>query len=133
MEFTLLFSKIVGPVLLIRALSILLDRKHFLEMVDGLEREITTVSFSFFPIALFMTCVAIVVTYSDTSSFAAILIHIIAWGGIVKATALILFPRLLVAKGRFVVEAGFLNVVLLVCSVVGGYFTWFGYFAPSHG
>ncbi len=49
MEFTVLFSKIVGPVLIIRALSILIDRKHFFEMVRGLDEEVTTVSFSFFP------------------------------------------------------------------------------------
>ena len=133
MEFTLLFSKIVGPVLLVRALSIVLDREHFYKMIDGIEREITTISFSFFPIALFMTCLAIAVTYSDTSSLAAIFIHIIAWGGIAKATALMLFPKILIAKGKFIVEAGFLNVVLIVCFVVGGYFTWFGYFAPGQG
>lgn len=133
MEFTLLFSKIVGPVLLIRALSILLDREHFLEMIDGLEREISTVSFSFFPIALFMTCTAIAVTHSDTSTLAAILIHIIAWGGIAKATALILFPRLLVSKGRLLVKPAFLNVVLMTCFLVGGYLTWFGFLAPGHG
>ena len=75
MEFTLLFSKIVGPVLLVRALSIVLDRKHFVETLDGREREVTTVSFSLFPIALFMTCMAIVVTHSDTSSLAAIFIY----------------------------------------------------------
>ncbi|MEM7353604.1 MAG: hypothetical protein AAF657_22595 [Acidobacteriota bacterium] len=133
MEFTVLFAKIVGPVLLVRALSIVLDRKHFLEMIDGVEREISTVSFSFFPIALFMTCTAIAVTHSDTSSLAAILIHLIAWGGLAKATALILFPHILVAKGKLFAKAVFLNVVLVACFAVGGYFTWFGYFAPGNG
>ena len=133
MEFTLLFSKLVGPVLLLRALSIVLDREHFLDMIDGLEREVTTVSFSFFPIALFMTSTAIVVTHSGTPNLASILIHVIAWGGIVKASVLILAPRLLVVKGRFLVKTGFLNFVLFTCFVVGGYFTWFGYFAPGDG
>ena len=129
MELTSLIAKVVGPVLLLRALSILLDRKHFVEMVRGLEREVTTVSFSVFPIALLMTCVTLVVFHSDTSSVAAILVHVIAWGGILKASALILFPGVVVAKARTLERAGFLNVVLLVCFVVGGYFTWFGYFA----
>ncbi len=127
MEFTILFSKIVGPVLLVRALSILIDRKHFVEMLDGLDREVTSVSFSFFPIALLMSCVAIVVTLSDTSSLAAILIHIIAWGGIAKATMLMLFPRLIAAKAQLLGKMGFLTIVLIVCFIVGGYFTWFGY------
>ncbi|MCH9649589.1 MAG: hypothetical protein K0U98_15220 [Deltaproteobacteria bacterium] len=131
MEFTLLFSKVVGPVLILRALSILLSREHFFKMIDGMEREVTTVSFSFFPIALFMSCTAIAVTHSDRSSFAAFLILLIAWGGMAKGAALILFPHLSVEKGRHLVKPMFLNIVLFVCLAVGGYFTWFGYF--GHG
>ena len=129
MELTSLVSKVVGPVLLLRALSILLDRKHFVALVRGLEREVTTVSFSAFPIALLMGCIALAVVHSDTSSLAAILVHVIAWGGILKASALILFPGVMAAKARTLEQAGFLNVVLVVCFLVGGYFTWFGYFA----
>ncbi len=129
MELTSFITKVVGPVLLLRALSILIDRKHFVEMVRGLEREVTTVSFSLFPIALLMTCITLAVFHSDTSSVAAILVHVIAWGGILKASALILFPGVVLAKARTLERAGFLNVVLLVCFLVGGYFTWFGYFA----
>jgi hypothetical protein len=127
MELTSLVAKVVGPVLLLRALSILIDRAHFHEMLRGVEREITTVSFSLFPIALLMTCITLALVHSDTSSVAAILIHVIAWGGIVKSSALILFPKLVVAKAQALGRAGFLNVVLAVCFLVGGYFTWFGY------
>jgi hypothetical protein len=75
-----------------------------------------------------MTCITLALVHSDTSSVAAILVHVIAWGGIVKASALILFPAAVVAKARALERAGFLNVVVVVCFLVGGYFTWFGYF-----
>lgn len=126
MELTSLIAKVLGPVLLLRALSILVDRRHFVAMVRGLEREMTTVSFSLFPIALLMACIAVAAVHSDTSSVAAILVHMIAWGGILKASMLILFPGFLVSKARTLERAGFLNVVLLVCLLVGAYFTWFG-------
>lgn len=128
-DFTVLFSKVVGPLLLIRAASILLDRAHFIEMLDGLDREVRTVAFSLFPIALFMACAAIAVTYSDTSSVAAIMIHVVAWGGMAKATGLMLFPRAMAAKAKLLGQAGFLNVVLFVCLASGAYLTWFGYLA----
>lgn len=128
MELTALIAKVIGPVLLLRALSIAIDRKHFVAMLAGLEREVATVSFSLFPIALLMGCVTLAVTHSDTSSLAAVLIHAIAWGGIVKASALILCPRLVAAKAQVLERHGILAVVLVVCFVVGGYFTWFGYF-----
>jgi hypothetical protein len=90
---------------------------------------VATVSFSLFPIALLMGCTALAVVHSDRSSVAALLIHAIVWGGIVKASALILCPRLVAAKARVLERYGILAVVLAVCCVVGGYFTWFGYFA----
>lgn len=52
----------------------------------------------------------------------------IAWGGRLKAFALILAPCALAAKARVLERAGFLNVVLVVCLAVGGYSTWFGFF-----
>ncbi len=129
METTILLAKILGPVLLLRGVSILLDRQHFKEMLDGLERESATVAFSLFPIALLMACVALALLHTDTSSPAAILIRLIAWGGMAKASLLILFPRVVVAKARLLGQAGFIQVVWAVCTGVGGYFAWFGYFA----
>ena len=131
MNFTELFCKVVGPVLLVRALSILIDRQHFIGMIRGLKNEISTVSFSFFPIALLMACTAIAVTHTDRSTPAAWLIHLIAWGGIAKATVLMLFPQLVVTKAQQLEKAGFLNVVLVTCFVIGGYFSWFGYFTTG--
>lgn len=133
MDFAVLFSQVVGPLLLIRVISIVLDRRHFLDMLEGAEREVTSVAFSFFPIALFVFGATIAASYSDYSSAAAILIHLIAWGAIIKATALMLIPRAVAAKARLLVRAGFLNVVLLVCLAAGGYFTWFGYLASGSG
>jgi hypothetical protein len=129
METTILISKILGPVLLIRGISILIDRKHFTTMLDGLEREVNTIAFSLFPIALLMACIALAILHTNTSSLAAIFIHIIAWGGMVKTSALILFPRAVVAKARVIGRAGFIHVVWFMCLTVGGYFVWFGYFA----
>ena len=129
METTVLVSKVLGPVLLVRGASILLGRKHFRTMLDGLDKEANTVSFSLFPIALMMACIALAVLHKDVSSPAAVLIQIIAWGGMLKASALILFPRAVVAKARLLGRAGFLHVVWLTCLLVGAYFTWFGYFA----
>jgi len=133
MERTLLITRIVGPVLLLRALSILIDRQHFLEMLRGLDQEVATISFSLFPIALLMTCIALAMVHSDSSSLAAVLVRLMAWGGMAKASALILVPHVVVAKAHVLERAGFLNVVLAVCFAVGAYFTWFGYFASKAG
>lgn len=127
MELTTLLAKIIGPVLVLRALSIVIDRKHFRTMLGGVEREVGTIAFSLFPVALLMACLGLAVAHSDTSSVAALLIHVIAWGGIVKASALILFPRWVAGKAALLERHGILTLVLVVCFVLGAYFTWFGY------
>jgi hypothetical protein len=130
-ETTLLLSKILGPVLLLRGLSILIDRQHVVAMLDGLGKEATSAAFSVFPVVLLMASIALAVTHSDTSSPAAILLHVIAWGGILKGTLLILWPKAVLANASYVGKAGFLHVVWVVCTGLGAYFTWFGYFGRS--
>ena len=125
---TIMVCRVLGPVLLLRALSIVIDRKHFEEMARNVEREATTVSFSLFPIALLMACITLAFVHTDTTTPAAILIRVIAWGGIVKSSVLILLPRAVVAKVRSLERFGVLNIVLTTCFIVGAYFTWFGYF-----
>jgi hypothetical protein len=100
-------------------------------MVRGLDREVATISFSMFPIVLLLTCIFLAATPAIEASFAGLLIRLMAWGGILKASGLILFPRAMAAKAQLLEQAGFLYVVLAMCLAVGAYFTWFGYFAPA--
>ena len=125
--FTILIAKILGPVLLLRGASILLDREHFERMIDGLDEESSTVSFSMFPVALLMVCLWLAAVHRDTSSVAAWLIHVIIWGGMLKASALILVPKLVVAKAKLLGRSGFLTLVTLVTAALGMYFSVFGY------
>ena len=75
-----------------------------------------------------MASIALAVTHSDTSNPAAIILHAIAWIGILKGTVWVFWPKTVLAKARLVGEAGFLHVVWVVCTGLGAYFTWFGYF-----
>lgn len=128
MEPTRLISKVIGPVLLLRAVSILLDRQHFLMMLRGVDHEISTLAFSLFPIALLMACITLAIVPLDASP-AAVLIRLMAWGGIAKASALIVAPHIVAAKAKLLEHVAILDIVLGVCTVVGAYFTWYGYFA----
>ena len=129
MATTLLLSKILGPVLLLHGISTLIDRQHFIAMLEGLEKETTSVAFSVFPIILLMASIALAVTHSDTSSPAAVILHVIAWGGILKGAVLILRPKVLLAQAQHFGRPGFLlHGVWIVCICLGSYFTWFGYF-----
>lgn len=128
MDTTIFLSKLMGPVLLLRGASILIDRKHFLAMLEGLEAETKTVAFSMVPIGILMACISILVLHRDTGSVAGLLIYGVAIGGTIKASLLILFPGMVAAKARMVGKSGFIHVVWFVCLLVGGYFTWCGYF-----
>ena len=74
-----------------------------------------------------MASIALAATHSDTSSIAALLLHVIAWLGIVKGTLLILWPKVVLAQARHFGKAGFLHGAWVACAGIGIYFTWFGY------
>ncbi len=113
MELTLFMSKVVGPVLLLRAASILIDRDHFYSLLDNLDRESKTISFSMFPIGMLMVAISVVLVHEDMSSVAAILFHLIAWGMIIKTSLLILFPTIMAQKAVLIGQRGFLDVGVL--------------------
>lgn len=131
MDSTRLLARIIGPVLVLRAVSIAFDRPHFLAMIDGLGREVSTISFSMFPIAMLMGFIALAHAEVDTSTVAGVLLRLIAWGGLVKTSLLILVPDAIVAKAQLLGRAGMLDVVLLMTGLVGAYFSWFGFLAPQ--
>jgi hypothetical protein len=115
-------------VLVLRSLSIVIDRQHFVAMLAGLDREVSTITFSMFPVAMLMACIALAHADLDTSRPAGILLRLIAWGGMVKTSLLILVPGMLAVKAQALGRAGVLDVVLVMTLAVGGYFTWVGYF-----
>lgn len=129
MDLTKLLARMIGPVLVLRAISIAIDRPHFVTMLEGLGREVATVSFSMVPIALLMACIALAHAEVDTSTVAGVLLRLVAWGGMVKASLLIVFPGAVVAKAELLGRAGILDVVLVTTLTVGAYFSWFGFFA----
>lgn len=131
MDLTKSIAKSLGPVLLLRAASIVIDRGHFVEMLRGLDREVDTVSFSMFPIVLLVGFLSLALLPLNTRTPAGILLRLIAWGGAAKTSAVIRFPRTLVANAQALGQAGFLDVVLVMSLLVAGYFTWFGYLASA--
>ena len=129
MGTTLFLSKIIGPVLVLRGLSIILDREHFYAMIDGLEQEMKTISFSLVPVALLMAGITVATLHEDTSSIAGVIIFLTAWGMIIKASLLILVPRLLARKIPLIRKFGFIYVVCVMTLVIGVYLCYVGYFA----
>ena len=127
METTVLLSKILGPVLLLRGISIFFDRQQVVTMLERLEEESTSAAFSALPVILFMASLAMAVTHKDTSNPAAVILHIIAWVGILKGAALILRPKAVLAFGRHAERTTVLHGICVASVGLGVYLTWFGY------
>ena len=122
-----MLSKIIGPVLLLRGISILFDRKQVVTMLEGLEKEAASAAFSILPVILLTASLALAVTHKDTSNPAAVILHIIAWVGILKGALLILRPKAVLSYGRLAGKAAVLHGVSVVSAGLGAYLTWFGY------
>ena len=126
-----MLSKILGPVLLLRGISILFDRQQVVAMLDGLEKEVATAAFSIFPVLLLMAGIALAVTHEDASNPAAVIVHVIAWVGILKGAVLVLRPKALIAFGRLAGKTAVVHGVWVVSVGLGAYLTWFGYFRSA--
>lgn len=127
---TLVLARVLGPLLILRGLSILIDRRHFESLLEGLEREVETISFSMVPVFLFIGFGTLLVLHWDFSSPAATLITLMAIGGTLKTSVLILFPGLMVTKARALGRLGFLRVVWVASLTVGAVLTWAGWSQP---
>ena len=95
-----MLSKILGPVLLLRGVSILFNRQQVVTMLEGLENELTSAVFFVLPTLLLTAGLALAITHKDTSSPAALILHLIAWAGILKGALLILRPKVVLAYCR---------------------------------
>ena len=96
-------------------------------MLERLEEESTSAAFSALPVILFMASLAMAVTHKDTSNPAAVILHIIAWVGILKGAALILRPKAVLAFGRHAERTTVLHGICVASVGLGVYLTWFGY------
>lgn len=128
METTMFLSRLVGPLLIVRGLTLILYREHFRQIMNNLEQEMRTISFAMVPVGIMMGALAILQLHHDTSSIAAIMFHLIGWGAVLKTSLIMLFPKLVAEKVKILGEWGFLTVAWVVTSATGVYFTWFGYF-----
>ena len=96
-------------------------------MREGLEKEATSAAFSVLPVILLRASIALAVTHDDTSSPAAVILHVVAWAGILKGAVLILRPMVVLAYGRHAGKSFVLHFAWVVSAGSGGYLTWFGY------
>ena len=95
-------------------------------MREGLEKEATSAAFSVLPVILLRASIALAVTHDDTSSPAAVILHVVAWAGILKGAVLILRPKVVLAYGRHAGKS-VLHFAWVVSAGSGAYLTWFGY------
>lgn len=132
MDATMVLTRVFGPALFLRGISLVWNQAYYREVVDRLEQEVTSVAFLTLPGVLMVGGMALVLAPLDTSHPAGLVLRVAAWGALLKGVATMLCPRLMVKKARALVDLGFMNLAAVVCLLVGGYFSWVG-FGPALG
>lgn len=127
-ETTQNISKILGPLLLVRGVSILIAPAHFRSLIQRLETEVSSISFSMVPVFLFATFLSFALFFRDLESVAGILIFTIGVVGTVKTSVVMLVPRMLARKVRALKRIPFVEIIAATCLLAGAYFAWVGYF-----
>jgi hypothetical protein len=126
MDISLFLAQVMGPLLLVIGLGVLMNKKHYQDVVREMVKDKDTNYFRG-TIALVLGLL-IVITHNVWVSDWPVVITLIGWLGIVKGAGLILFPKQIgeLAKNKALIE-GALSVGAVVVLLIGAYLGYIGF------
>ena len=127
MEVSVFIAKILGPLFMIVAIGMLVNRDFFQQVMEDYFKNAALVFFTgMAPLAF---GIVIVVLHNVWAFNWTVLITIFGWGGIIKGIWLMIFPKMIPGF----VQAYTRNKTLLIAHgilalLLGGFLTYMGYF-----
>jgi hypothetical protein len=119
-------ARLMGPVLLVNAVAILVNRKGFQEMISGATRNPSVIYLA--GLLTLLAGLAIIEFHNDWRLGWPLLITIIGWLAILGGIARIMFPARMAAIGESMVSRERLMVGgAVISALIGGFLTIKGY------
>lgn len=126
-DTTLLVSQLAGPTMMVFALGMFMNKKHFIKAMKSLDKE---------PLFIVITGaismvvgLAIVLNHNVWSTAPEVIVSLIGWLSVVKGAWHVLFPDALVKFVKKLANEGFLNFDGLLALALGGYMSWWAFLA----
>lgn len=124
---TLFIAQIWGPVIFAVALGIFMSRSYYVKIYRDLERDALAV-FMFGMVAM-TAGITQILFHNSWGTLPEIVVSVIGWGLLVKGSAFIIAPKIVDRAGDWWANMKLIPLAGVVCLLIGGYLSWFGYFA----
>jgi len=127
MDVSIFIAKIIGPLFLVVAVGIMLNRAFYQRVMEDYSKNAAVIFFT--GVAPLVFGIAIVILHNVWAANWPVIITIFGWGGIIKGTWLIVFPNTVARFMKVYEQNKTLLVVHLVIAIFfGAILTVFGYF-----
>lgn len=127
MDLTLFLAQLWGPLIFAVALGIFVSRSYYTKIYQDLEKDALAVLL-FGMVA--MTSGIIHVSFHNVwGTFPQIMVSLLGWGLLLKGVLFIVVPKLIDQAGDGWVNLKLIPYAGIAMFLLGGYLTWFAYFA----
>ena len=127
MDITTLLAQIWGPILVAVGLGFFFSKKYYITIYRDLEKEPFAVLF--FGMLAMAAGIAHILAHNVWGNVSEILVTLLGWGFLIKRIIFVTFPGLADRSGDWVLSAKIVPMAGIGALVLGGYLSWFAYFA----
>ncbi|MDF2379815.1 MAG: hypothetical protein P1V18_06400 [Candidatus Gracilibacteria bacterium] len=127
MNYAQLVAEIIGPVYLTVGLGFLINGAYYKKMINEVIKDKTLMYFG--GIMALVLGILILRVHSVWMQDWTVLVTLIGWIAVLKGLGLLFVPEKFLVLSQWFVSDKSLMLAKVVCFVIGGVFTYYGYFA----
>lgn len=127
MDITVFLASLWGPVLLAVAVGVMLNRSYYAKIYRDLDKDVLAVLV--FGMVGMIAGIAHVQFHNSWETLQQIVVSVLGWGLVIKSALFLAAPSFVDKTGDMWAKYKLIPVAGILTLIVGGYLTWFAYFA----
>lgn len=127
MEITTFLASLWGPALLVLGVGFFMSPGFYTQIYRDVEK--ASLSMLLFGVGGMMAAIAQISVHNVWNTWPEMIVSALGWGTLLKAAVYTVKPDIADKAGNFVAASKLVPTAGILLLVIGGYLTWFAYFA----
>ncbi|MFN3188409.1 MAG: hypothetical protein ACK42D_02605 [Candidatus Paceibacteria bacterium] len=127
MDITIFLAQLWGPMILAVGVGVFVSRTYYIRIYRDLEKE--SLSMLIFGMIAMTAGIAHILYHNVWEAFPQVVVSILGWVTMIKGALFIISPKWIDKVGDGWVKMKLVPYAGALMLLLGGYLTWFGYFA----
>lgn len=127
MDITVFLASLWGPVLLAVAVGVMLNRAYYVKIYRDLDKDVLAVLV--FGMVGMTAGIAHIQFHNAWETLPQVVVSFLGWGLVAKSVLFLAAPSFVDKTGDVWAKYKLIPVAGILTLIVGGYLTWFAYFA----